>query len=136
MRPVLRPRRAGGRRSNSTVHGPNMKARHFVIAAAQMKFRRPISDNVAFIVETIRTSACSGADAILFPECAVTGYNCDFTRLKESETVAALADVARAARAAGCNVLAGCPTFSGRKRFNSLLVFDRRGREVFRYHKV
>jgi predicted amidohydrolase len=33
-------------------------------------------------------------------------------------------------------VLVGCPTFAGRKRFNSLVVFDRRGRTVFCYSKI
>src|SRR5262249_53386605 len=49
---------------------------------------------------------------------------------------AALARIAEAARRSRCNVLVGSPTFAGRKRFNSLLVFDRGGREVFRYSKI
>ena len=49
---------------------------------------------------------------------------------------AALLRIARAARAARCPVLVGSPTFAGRKRFNSLVVFDRRGRQVFSYSKI
>ena len=33
-------------------------------------------------------------------------------------------------------MLLGTPTFERGRRFNSLLVFDRRGRERFRYHKI
>ena len=33
-------------------------------------------------------------------------------------------------------MLIGSPTFAGRHLFNSLLVFDRQGREKFRYHKI
>jgi predicted amidohydrolase len=33
-------------------------------------------------------------------------------------------------------LLVGSPTYAGKHRFNSLLVFDRKGRERFRYHKI
>ena len=52
-----------------------------IIAAAQMKFRAAISDNVSWITEVIHASAKAGADVILFPECAVTGYNRDFAAI-------------------------------------------------------
>ncbi len=101
-----------------------------------MKFRAGISDNVSWITQVIHSSARKGAAAILFPECAVTGYNYDFNGISRSEVEAALEVIASAARAARCNVLVGSPTFKGRKRFNSLLVFDRRGRTVFCYSKI
>jgi predicted amidohydrolase len=44
--------------------------------------------------------------------------------------------IAGAAREARCNVLVGSPTFRNGAWHNSLLVFDRRGREVFRYSKI
>ncbi len=113
-----------------------MKPPRVVVAAAQMKFRPAIADNVAWITEVIHSSAKAGADVILFPECAVTGYNRDFAAVSPREVAAALRSVARAARAARCHVLLGSPTFAGRKRFNSLVVFDRRGRTVFCYSKI
>jgi predicted amidohydrolase len=113
-----------------------MKAAKLRIAAAQMKFRKSISENVEWIVETVRATALAGADVILFPECAVTGYNCDFAHLSPSVIEAALVQIARAARSSHCHVLVGCPTSQGRSWFNSLVVFDRRGRERFRYSKI
>jgi predicted amidohydrolase len=113
-----------------------MKPTGFAIAVAQMKFRAAIMDNVSWITDVIHSSARAGADAILFPECAVTGYNCDFARVSRSEIAAALQTIASEARAARRYVLVGSPTFKGRKRFNSLVVFDPRGREVFRYSKI
>jgi predicted amidohydrolase len=101
-----------------------------------MKFRASVGDNVSWMTEVIRSSARSGADAILFPECAVTGYNCDFASVTPLEIGAALQAIASAARAARCYVLVGSPTFIGRKRFNSLIVFDRRGREILCYSKI
>ena len=113
-----------------------MKPTRLTIAVAQMKFRAAINDNVSWITQVIHSSAKQGAHAILFPECAVTGYNCDFTRIPRSEVGAALDTIASAARTEGCYVLVGSPTFNGRKRFNSLVVFDPQGREVFRYSKI
>lgn len=113
-----------------------MKANRLVIAVAQMKFRAAIPDNVAWITQTIHAAAKAGADAILFPECAVTGYHCDFAAVSPTEVKSALGSIAGAARAARCHVLVGSPTFSERKRFNSLLVFNRRGQETFRYSKI
>ena len=113
-----------------------MKTTRLNIAATQMKFRADMADNVSWITTTIQASAKAGADAILFPECAVTGYNCDFDAISRAGLEAAFDHIARAARRANCHVLLGTPTLAGRKRFNSLLVFDRRGREVFCYSKI
>jgi predicted amidohydrolase len=106
------------------------------IAAAQMKFRAGIGKNVSWITKVIRSSARAGADVILFSECAVTGYNRDFGRISRSEIEAALKAIASEARATRTSVLVGSPTFRGSKRFNSLVVFDRRGRRIFCYSKI
>jgi len=113
-----------------------MKRTRFTIAVAQMKFRAAVGDNVFHITQAIHSSAKAGANVILFPECAITGYNCDFTQVSRSEIDSALQKIATAARSARRYVLVGSPTFSGRKRFNSLVVFDPRGRRVFCYSKI
>jgi predicted amidohydrolase len=107
-----------------------------LVAAAQMKFCATLTDNVAWIVQSIRAAAKAGADVILFPECAVTGYNGDFASLSPASVEAALDTIARAARTARCHVLVGSPTFAKGKWFNSLMVFNRRGKEIFRYSKI
>jgi len=101
-----------------------------------MKFRPTVSANVNWINETILSVAKDGADAILFPECAVTGYNRDFRTLSRSAIDTALDEIASAAKTSRCHVLVGCPTFHRGQWFNSLLVFDRRGWEMFRYSKL
>jgi predicted amidohydrolase len=113
-----------------------VKSTRTVVAAAQMKFRADIADNVDWICRTLTTSAGQGAEIILFPECAVTGYHRDFTAVSRPQAEAALETIGQAVRRAGCNVLAGCPTWAGCRRFNSLVVFNRQGREIFRYSKV
>ncbi|HWV98476.1 MAG TPA: carbon-nitrogen hydrolase family protein [Candidatus Acidoferrum sp.] len=113
-----------------------LKTNRLTVAVAQLKFRAAIGDNVSCITEVIHSSARAGADVVLFPECSVTGYNCDFAAVSPSEIGAALQAIASQARAAQSYVLVGCPTFNARKWFNSLVVFDPRGREVFRYSKI
>lgn len=113
-----------------------MAKRQLTVAAAQMKFRTGIAENVSRITQIIRSSARAGAEVIAFPECAVTGYNCDFGKISRAEVAAALQTIADEARASRVFVLAGSPTFAGRKRFNSLVVFDPRGRRTFCYSKI
>jgi predicted amidohydrolase len=106
------------------------------IAAAQLKFRPSLPANVELIRRFIAEAARTGSDVVLFPECALTGYNVDFRQFTRDEVANGLEAVADAARAHRCNVLIGSPTFARGHRFNSLLVFDRQGREKFRYHKI
>ena len=101
-----------------------------------MKFRSTVRENVEWIIELIHSAARDGADVILFPECAVTGYRREFKRLEPGSIQRACAEVARAARETQCDVLVGSPTFRNGKCFNSLLVFNRRGRKVFEYSKI
>src|SRR5262245_45893116 len=113
-----------------------MAAKKLRIAAAQLKFRRTVPENVELICRFISEAARRHSDAILFPECALTGYNVDFRRLGQAEVEGGLSAVADAARAHRCNVLIGSPTFSRGRSFNSLVVIDRLGREKSRYHKI
>lgn len=106
------------------------------VAAAQLKFRRTLPENVEVIRRFIAEAARAGNDVVLFPECALTGYNVDFHKLEVGEVEAGLKAVADAARAHRCHVLLGSPIYARGRWFNSLVVFDRRGRETFRYHKI
>lgn len=106
------------------------------VTAVQLKFRRTLPENVELILRFIARAARAGSDAVLFPECALTGYNVKFRQFSPGEIEEGLKAVAAVARAHRCNVLIGSPTFSRGRWFNSLLVFDRGGRETFRYHKI
>lgn len=113
-----------------------MSTKVLQIAAAQLRFRRTLPQNLDRIRGFIGDAARAGSDVVLFPECAITGYNVDFRQFAPGDIQDALEAVAKAARAHRCNVLIGSPTFARGRRFNSLVVFDRRGRERFRYHKI
>lgn len=101
-----------------------------------MTFHSEVGANVAHIVATVQALAARRVDAVLFPECAVTGYHRNFSTLPRAEVEAGLETIRLAARNARCHVLVGSPTFAGRKRYNSLVGFDRKGRENFCYSKI
>jgi len=101
-----------------------------------MKFHRTLPENVELICRFISQAARRNSDAVVFPECALTGYHVDFDRFARCEIESGLKTVADAARTNRCNVLIGSPAFVRGRRFNSLVVFNRRGHEVFRYHKI
>ena len=113
-----------------------MPAKLLQIAAAQLKLRRTLPENVEIIRRLIAKATRRGSDVVLFPECALTGYNVDFRKLARGEIENGLKAVSDSARAHRCHVLIGSPTFARGRRFNSLLVFNRQGREIFRYHKI
>ena len=105
------------------------------VAAAQMKFAPTIAGNLAKIAATLEQARRRRADAVLFPECAVTGYSYDFRKLRPSEIRDALGVLRTLAREARTNLLVGMPVYSGRKLFNALVVIDRSGKPVHCYAK-
>jgi len=105
------------------------------VAAVQMKFAPSIAGNLAKIAAALGRARRRKADAVLFPECAVTGYSYDFRSLRPAEIRDALRVVGALARQAKANVLVGSPVFSGRRLYNCLVVFDRTGTPVHCYAK-
>lgn len=105
------------------------------VAAVQMKFAPTIAGNLAKIAAALGRARRREADAVLFPECAVTGYSFDFAALRPAEICEALGVVGALARDARTNVLVGTPAFAGRRLYNCLVVFDRAGTPVHCYAK-
>ena len=114
---------------------PNSKPKSLRVAAVQMIFADSISRNLEKIERTAAKAVAEGADAVLFPECATTGYACDFGALKPAALRRALRSVSAVAARLRVNLLVGSPIFAGRSLYNGLLVFDRRGRLVHAYAK-
>lgn len=105
------------------------------VAAVQMKFAPSIAGNLATIERMVKEAARRRADAVLFPECATTGYACDFAALRPRDVTAALETLSGFAAQYRINLLAGSAVFRGRKLQNCLVVFDRLGRPVHCYAK-
>lgn len=105
------------------------------VAAVQMKFAPSIEGNLAKIAAALEQARRRRADAVLFPECAVTGYTCDFRKLRPADIRDALGVLRGLARQVRMNVLVGTPVFAGRKLYNALVVIDRAGRIIHCYAK-
>jgi predicted amidohydrolase len=105
------------------------------VAAAQMRFAPTIEGNLELIEKLAAEAARRRADAVLFPECAVTGYNFDFAALKRSELLSALGAVGRIAGRLSLNLLVGAPVFRRGKLYNCLVVFNRQGVCTYCYAK-
>lgn len=105
------------------------------VAAVQMKFVPTIQGNLSSIERLAGEAKRRRADAVLFPECAVTGYAFDFTRLERSTARATLHKVGKIAAKLHVNILVGAPVYSRRNLHNCLVAFDRRGRIAHCYAK-
>ena len=120
---------------NRSLNIPIPKPKRLRVAAVQMIFADSIAGNLEKIERAVIKAAADGADAVLFPECATTGYACDFGALKPATLRQALRSVAAIAARLRVNLLVGSPIFAGRRLYNALVVFDRRGRLVHTYAK-
>lgn len=105
------------------------------VAAVQMKFAPTIDGNLAVMERLLAQAARRRSKVVLFPECATTGYACDFTRLRPAEIRDALTRVGQLAERFGVSVLAGSPVFGRGKLYNSLVVYNSRGEVVHCYAK-
>ena len=117
-------------KSSNTAPLPRLR-----LATAQMIFRPTLDGNLAWIEQSIGRAARRGAQVVLFPECATTGYAVDFSRLDRAKLRQTLEHVGQAAERHRIHVLVGSPVFEGRRLFNALLVFDSAGRLTYRYSK-
>ena len=117
------------------VNSRRFNPRHLSVAVVQMVFADSIDGNLEKIARAAIAAAKKGADAVLFPECATTGYACDFGSLKPAAIHQALHWVAALAARLQINLLVGSPICSGRRLYNGLVVFDRRGRLIHTYAK-
>lgn len=105
------------------------------VAAVQMKFADSLDGNLGKIEQAAAQAAQAGADAVLFPECATTGYAFDFCRLRPSDVRRCLDAIGTVAARLETNLLVGSPVFAGRRLFNGLTVFNRQGELVHVYAK-
>lgn len=67
---------------NRSSKVPNSTPQRLRVAAVQMIFADSIAGNLEKIERAVIKAAADGADAALFPECATTGYACDFGALQ------------------------------------------------------
>jgi predicted amidohydrolase len=107
------------------------------LAAAQMPCSRNVADNVARMKALIRAARAKGADAVAFPELAVTGGRAeDVTRADEPVLRAALTELQAAARVEEITVVFGMPYLEGGRRYNGAFVVGPDGALLTRYAQL
>ncbi len=105
------------------------------VAAVQMKFAPSVAGNLVKIESALASLRRQRPDAVLFPECATTGYGFEFKKLARPELTAAVDCLKSLALRFKVNLLVGSPMFHRGRLQNCLLVIDRRGQLVHRYAK-
>jgi predicted amidohydrolase len=100
-----------------------------------MKFADSMDGNLGKIEHEAAQAVLAGADAVLFPECATTGYGYDFGLLRPADVRRCLTAVGEIAARLKTHLLVGSPVFAGRRLFNGLTVFNRDGQLVHVYAK-
>lgn len=106
------------------------------VAAVQLRSGRDLAENTTRICEQIRKVAADGVRVVVFPECALSGYHDEVTRLTAEQLAEAERRVAEACREAKVTAVVGSAWREGDALYNSALVFDPTGRVKERYHKV
>ncbi|MFH1717981.1 MAG: nitrilase-related carbon-nitrogen hydrolase [Planctomycetota bacterium] len=113
------------------------KARNIKIATAQIACSRDIDDNVSKIKSCIRKAADSGADTVVFPELAVTGYReDDISAAGQSALEAALNEIRNEAKSRNIYVIVGMPFFADGHRENCAFVIGDDGSIRTRYAQL
>jgi predicted amidohydrolase len=106
------------------------------VAAVQLNSAGTMAENLDKIERAAKRAAEARADVVLFPECATTGYACDFGALVPRELRDGLKVVGEIARRLKINLIVGTPAFDARRRlYNGVVVFDRNGRAAHFYAK-
>jgi mycothiol synthase len=102
-----------------------------------MRLDRRLEDSLTQIATMLQQAAHEGVDLVLFPECALTGYDLDYIGgLSRLELEQAIDSVKEAVREASCLTVLGTPTYDLEGRRNSALLITREGRAGALYHKV
>ena len=111
--------------------------RDIKIAAAQMACSRDIVDNVGKIRRLIAQAAREGADIVVFPELAVTGYRAeDILAASIADLDDAVGQIRSEARLRGVYVVVGLPYEISGKRRNCALVIGDDGEVKTRYEQI
>ncbi len=107
------------------------------IAAAQMACSRDMIDNVGKMRRMIAEASREGADIVVFPELAVTGYRADdIVAAGASELEDAISQIRTEARVRGIYVIFGMPYEVSGARRNCAFVIDDKGDVATRYAQI
>lgn len=107
------------------------------VASVQMRSSTDLSDNTARIMGFIEKSAAEGAKVVIFPECALSGYDEKAVKaLSERQILDAEKEIAVACKKSSVYAIVGLPFRDGSTLYNSASVFSSDGKVIERYHKI
>ncbi|OGO05877.1 MAG: hypothetical protein A2Y73_01380, partial [Chloroflexi bacterium RBG_13_56_8] len=110
------------------------------IAAAQIAIDDKIDENLVRISESIRRAAAEGAEMVLFPETALTGYSPDIGRGRKPDEWPSihegLESIRRLARQLRIWVVMGSEAWENGAWMNRLYAYSEDGKCVATYDKV
>ena len=104
-------------------------------AVAQVKLYNDIEANLITISKYVSLASKEDIDILCFPECNITGYVRDFSKVNQNEVMETLNIIQKQVTKAGVNVIVGTPYLERKKRFNSAIVLLTNGRR-HTYHKI
>ncbi|MEA1957491.1 MAG: carbon-nitrogen hydrolase family protein [Euryarchaeota archaeon] len=104
-------------------------------AVAQVKLYNNIEANLITISKYISRASKEDIDLLCFPECNITGYVCDFSKVDQKKLMETVDIIQEQVTKAGVNVIVGAPYFEREKCFNSAIVLLTNG-ERYIYHKI
>lgn len=107
------------------------------VAVVQLRSSTNLVENAERIANYIQKAATNGADVVVFPECALSGYFEDvITRLSSADLQRAEERLAQACKQSGAYAVIGTPSRVGEKLYNSALVLSPEGKVLERYDKI
>jgi omega-amidase len=107
------------------------------VAVVQMRSSKDLTKNTEHIAGYIRGCASNGAQVIVFPECALSGYFEDaIAELSAEDLSRAEQKLADVCKEAAVYAIIGTPHRSERKLYNSAVVLSPAGKVIERYHKI
>lgn len=107
------------------------------ISSVQMRTTGTLQGNTDKICSYISDLAANGSQVILFPECALTGYDdIDFRSMDPTPVIYAQQQVADTCKQAGVWAIVGTPDWRRDKLFNSALIINDKGTIIERYNKI
>jgi len=104
-------------------------------AVAQVKLYEDIEANLITISKYISRASKEDIDVLCFPECNITGYARDFTKVNQNKVMDTLDIIQKQVTHNCVNVIVGTPYLERKKRFNSAIVLLTNGRRHI-YHKI
>ena len=105
------------------------------VGVAQVKLYNDIDTNLATISKYLSLASKEDIDILCFPECNITGYVRDFSKVNQNEVMDTLNNIQEQVTHNSVNVIVGAPYFERNKRFNSAIVLLTSGKRDI-YHKI